>query len=447
MNLRFPRRAFALLTISLAALLAGGCRTAGGAFVTRGSPPALAPTQSLPKLADDDGKIIWQLRDPAREFDSRILKFFAAREAYWSYDTDTAVKLLRELRHEDFFTDENFHDLVLHCYEAADRWADTLPLYAEFGLTEDYAGRMKHAQFRAGLSPRQQSLAPGAPPVPITLGKGDLVLVEAMVNGVKARFMLDTGFSISWISEKLAHRAGVTPSSETISLRDVNGHSRDTPFAVLRDLRLGGLAISNQLVTVGHFLTLEWFVDGVIGWDALQYLDFTWDFPSLLMTLAEPAGPVVTAPHLSGRSGPSFTATASTGQSMLISFDSGAHGNARANASLFTNHGVLATKVPLATFRPRWFPTFTLGVHSLGLSWEKRTAPFSFWFDGCRFDFAFARLKEDDLRQDSMVILDGVTGNAAFLTGKLRLCGVRRLISFEPGRPVANAKVAATTAP
>jgi hypothetical protein len=101
---------------------------------------------------------------------------------------------------------------------------------------------------------------------------------------------------------------------------------------------------------------------------------------------------------------------------------------------------VLATKLPIATFQPRWLPTFTIGVHSLSIARKKQATPFSFWMDGYRFDLAFARLEDRTFRQDLMVMLDGSIGNAPFLSGKLRLCGVRRLIAFEPGAPGVGVK-------
>lgn len=442
MKLRFDLRALARLTVSLAGLLAGGCMTAGSARVSVSPPPLPSSSAPLPTLADGDEKLLWQLPEPGRALDPKFLKFTAAREAYWNYDSDTAAKLLRELRQEGTIPAERFHDLMLQAYEGSDRWAEAVRLYAEFGIEQEYARRMKWDQFRAELPPRRLDFERGAPPIPIELRFGDLVIVEALVNGMKARLLLDTGFGVTWVSEKFARRAGMAATTHNITLADVNSSSRQTPLALVRELRLGGLTVTNHPVAIGHLLFVEWFVgvDGVIGWDVLQHGDITWDFPSKVMTITAPEGPVVTEPHLAGRSGPIFVATSAAGRPLLISLDTGAHGNRKPNAIFSPNDGVLATKLPIETFQSTWRPLITMGIHSLNFATQKRATPFSFWMDGYRFDLAFARLQGNVFQQDLNVTLDGVVGNGPFLSGKLRLCGVRRLIAFEPGTAEADKK-------
>jgi hypothetical protein len=92
----------------------------------------------------------------------------------------------------------------------------------------------------------------------------------------------------------------------------------------------------------------------------------------------------------------------------------------------------------VANFRPSWLPSFTGGAHSLTTSSSRRYArPFHFWFDGFAFNLAGAALiaPDDQLhQQEHLVCYDAVIGNGPFLAGRLRLCGVRRLVSFEMTR-------------
>ncbi len=99
------------------------------------------------------------MSESGRFTEPNVLKFFAAREAFWDYDTDTAVRLLRELREAKAMSDDHFHETAVLCYEQSGRWEDVIAWLREFGLEERHAGRLKWAQFRAGLPAREIAFA------------------------------------------------------------------------------------------------------------------------------------------------------------------------------------------------------------------------------------------------------------------------------------------------
>jgi hypothetical protein len=453
--MRLPRRFRSCLHAHCAVLalalvvFAPGCASfrAPKVGVTASPPPSMVPPGILSALADDDPRLGMVLSEQDR-FASvpRIQKFFAAREAFWNNDTDLAVRLFRELRDEDVIEADHMQDLVFECYRRSERWTDLVAFLTSSGGDESSSGALRFAKAMAALPPREIRFAPEPTPVPMSLRLGTWVVVDAYINGVKARVMLDTGFSMSWVAARFARRAGIEVKPHEVSLRDVNGRERATPIALVRELRVAGLTARQSPVTVGSSFLLEYGVgvDAVVGWDVLQHADITWDFPARRMTIVAPDGPLSSQPNLFGRVAPLFSVTASTGRPLLLWFDSGCRGSNRAAIELFSNDGMLATKIPIQEFRRGWLPAFTGGVHSMASS-SRRIAPaFRFWFDGYEFDLPGAALVAPDdrlHRQEDLVCYDAVVGNGPFLAGRLRFCGVRRSMSFELA-PAKNRHVA-----
>src|SRR5688572_21975998 len=137
----FPNYRILFVFGFLIAGLLSGCgslRPRQSALVSALAVPVASPEASLATLPDEHPFLAWVLSDSGRFTDAKIVKFFAAREAFWNHDTEHAVKLLRELSQADIMSPEHFHELMLQCYERSGRWADTLPLFAEFGIEESH---------------------------------------------------------------------------------------------------------------------------------------------------------------------------------------------------------------------------------------------------------------------------------------------------------------------
>src|SRR6266542_172879 len=79
--------------------------------------PVVSAEHPLPVLPDDSAKLPWVMSETIRLTDEQLIKWAAAREAFWNRDTEQAERLLRELRQDDVVNADHFHDLVLQCYE------------------------------------------------------------------------------------------------------------------------------------------------------------------------------------------------------------------------------------------------------------------------------------------------------------------------------------------
>lgn len=426
-----PGPVLASIVLSLAILALGGCLSAAQSRLVRVQ-PAPAPAK---QGAGGPEAVVPAVVAEAEGFTAgQRAKFLAAREAFWSYDTETAVSLLRELRREGVLDAESFHALVLQCYELSDRWAETLPLFAEFELEQVHPAWWEFARFRAGLPRREIEFARDAPAIPISLKHDDLVIAEVEINGIRARVLVDTGASMSWLAESFARRAGAEILPQTIRLNDANDRGRDTPLGLVRELRVGGVTVRHTPALIGRsmILQLNTPVDGILGWDILQHIDLTFDFPGKRLTLAEPRGPVRAEPGLAGRVGPILELVSATGRPLHVFFDTGAHFG-RACIDFFEG-AAAAAEAGLAEFRRGWRPTVSMAMHSVTFAWPRFAEPFAFWMAGHRFDLPRASLHPRGMQQERLIRLDGTMGNAPFLGGKLRLCGVKRIVEFELGR-------------
>lgn len=410
--------------------------------------PVASTSASLATLPEDDPRRPLILSEAGRFADPHSVKFFAAREAFWDYDTDTAVRLLRELRQAEAMSEAHFHTLVLQCYEQSGRWTDAVSAYREFKLEESHPGPLNHARFRSSLPRREVAFAAQPEDVPIRLRNGGWVSAEGTINGTRGRFGLDTGAGLSWVSERFARRAGIDITSQTVSLRDSNNSERIVPIGLIRELRLAGLTVRHAPVVVDRSLVMDVLggEDAIVGWEILQQADIVWDFPAGRMTIAAPAGSVSAAPNLSGRVAPILTVLSSAGRPIEFFFDSGAAANRRGCGTLFDNEGVLATKLAIEEFRPSLLPSVGGGMHSVAVSWPRRARPFSFWMGGNRFELASAALSSRVHQREELVLVDGVIGNAPFLGGKLRICGVRRELVYEPATAATGTQRANLTA-
>ena len=84
----------------------------------------------------------------------------------------------------------------------------------------------------------------------VPLGKDGHYWVEAEINGVRQRFLIDTGATYTTISSELAGEARIDGDHDrSISLHTANG---DTPakMAEIRDLRVGNIAASDTTAII-----------------------------------------------------------------------------------------------------------------------------------------------------------------------------------------------------
>jgi hypothetical protein len=361
-------------------------------------------------------------------------KFAAAREASWNRDAATMEQLLRELLAAERSPGrkEAWQMKLVESSEADGRWDEAVARLKEFGFDKRHPGWLAHDRSRASVPRMEVRFETGAGELPFDLRFGQLVRCRVRINGVDAVAMVDTGFSISMVTEKFARRAGVEILRQEIPMHDINGSTRQERLALVKEMEFGGMRARQVTVMTGNerFLSMMFGeVDAVIGWDLLQRADVTWDFPAGRMKVVAPEGPMAAKPVLGGRRSPLITVRSAEGREMEWFLDTG-FGPYRPNAALVENAGLLFTRVDRRQVRRNWMPTFTLGMNSFRLRWERRIEPFRFWFGGHEFELGHASVRNVVDVREGWQTCDGMVGNAPFLKGRLRLCATRRLAEF-----------------
>lgn len=108
---------------------------------------------------------------------------------------------------------------------------------------------------------------------------GAATLIPALVNGVKANLLLDTGAAFTVIRPTLAQRAGIAPSSEAprIQIIVMGGRQISVPIVRARSLGINEAVVEHIVVGVYDALPSLPDVDGVLGGNFLNHFRMTID--------------------------------------------------------------------------------------------------------------------------------------------------------------------------
>ncbi|MEO7103960.1 MAG: aspartyl protease family protein [Gemmatimonadaceae bacterium] len=123
--------------------------------------------------------------------------------------------------------------------------------------------------------------------LPLTRSVTGVAIIPVSVNGVKRHFWLDTGTSITILTNSVADAAKVVGmGSDTLEMVSAVGRV-STRSAVVRSLKLGQVAVTNAPAMIVSDLALQIRekesgmppvpIDGVIGFDVIRKLDLTID--------------------------------------------------------------------------------------------------------------------------------------------------------------------------
>lgn len=431
-----------ILALSLWAV-ATGCGTSRPVVVQASPPPAV--TAGLPKV--DTRRIEHALVTSEADVlgTEAERRFAAAREAFYNRSTDEAVSILRDLiRQGSPKTDTNHAALLIaEFYQQDGRWKEAAEQWSAINTGGRFRHRLDMAQRMAELPPRTIAFQSNSVPIGFTLARGQLVMASAKFNGVAARVLVDTGFNMSLVSDTFARRAGITVQPWKIGFRDANERTSPVPVALVRELEFGPLRAANVPVIsspLGYLDNIVGQVDAVIGWDLLQQADVTWDFPALRLSISQPSGPLVPEPKLSGRKEPLLKVVSVDGRPLDLFLDTG-FASKPPSVGLAANAGLLHTKIDERRASRTWRPTLNVGMRSFRVRWPKRIEPFPFWFDGHTFTMPWATIRRSIDVREGVQTGDGVIGNGPFLSGRLRLCAVRRLAEFTPGSSTPSGDV------
>lgn len=122
------------------------------------------------------------------------------------------------------------------------RSAGNLGLFAALLLTIVQAARMNsNSDFSLALAGMKEQVVEGGE-TRVPMDADNHFWVNATVNGVKARFLVDTGATVTALSDDTARAAGIEPSrlGRTIILRTANGEAQ-AKMASVEQLQFGNV--------------------------------------------------------------------------------------------------------------------------------------------------------------------------------------------------------------
>jgi predicted aspartyl protease len=129
--------------------------------------------------------------------------------------------------------------------------------------------------------------------LPFRLSSGFLIQVEGRIGDqAHLKFILDTGASISIVSEKLAQKLKLKPDAHPAQGFDFD-RNLQWETATIPEIQFGPIRAANVAVLVGHLARYSEFAskaDAIIGVDLLNLSDVTIDFEAkkLIFDLTEP---------------------------------------------------------------------------------------------------------------------------------------------------------------
>ncbi len=137
---------------------------------------------------------------------------------------------------------------------------------------------------RSGLAELQRVPSTGSSEtvVPLESVRGVWVAPVRVNGGDRARFLVDTGASVTLVSPALAKRVGVTPTDATSLPLETVGGRTSAPTATVRSLRVGDLELRDSPVVI-HDPGPG--VDGILGNSFLSRYAFAIDADRRLLTL------------------------------------------------------------------------------------------------------------------------------------------------------------------
>jgi hypothetical protein len=176
-------------------------------------------------------------------------------------------------------------------------------MIGSFSIGEDARDAYKYTRIEANVAVSDAELHPPparaswtfANPKPFAIAvTPQRVLVDAKVNGIKGRFILDTGANAIFLNRAFADRANVAKLNVVGTAVGLYGaEPADTRRA--DTIEIGGNALSNVVVEATNFNSRDYRgldrqnYDGLLGYDVFAGALVTVDFQAQTMTIADPA--------------------------------------------------------------------------------------------------------------------------------------------------------------
>ncbi|MEP6732387.1 MAG: retropepsin-like aspartic protease [bacterium] len=351
--------------IACAACRSGGVLPPADAIVEGRVEGPVATDTIEENLTVGIGRARWSLRPQLamRDFwtDIAVLDVQGAEQAARSFDERTFAVALRTLMSSDpEGAGIAFQSLHLSARDPAVRtrarigltmalsWRSDWPALAMIGADPDSAEARDSAAAQAGVERWGHALSSvpvptvdvPASPVTLPLRRSEFgtPVVTVRVNGQEREFWLDTGASMTLLSDEVAVAAGVKlAATDTLALGVVAGHI-PARAVFIDSLSLGPVmarGLGAALVNKGALRLDHRFVngtrtsvpiDGVIGTDLLRYFDLVIDAGANTITIRRPRRDPRAVRNLYWVGYPVVRLVARDGTPALFGLDTGAEG-------------------------------------------------------------------------------------------------------------------------
>jgi hypothetical protein len=300
------------------------------------------------------------------------------------------------------------------------RWKELLALNDRF--VWDHDGSNTIALVRAYQTlPAETLTFPERPlEIPAKFGLAGAPEIEVKVNGIKKRFLIDTGASSMVLASDFAEACGVKPlGRDTVKAATSTEAKVLIQPAVVREFEIGGLVVRNHPSIIIDKKDLEFKlfglirilkIDGIVGWNAIQNMDMTVDFKNRKVRIQKPVKAASPERNFFWLGYPFIKATTSSGLPLYFGLDTGAN-QSHVSDPILSKIDTVGTKIQkvrvggaggkLETIQTLKVPTVPLVIGSNLLTFEGLRCGKS--GDGLFFNF------------------DGILGNDAAKDGIMRL--------------------------
>lgn len=272
----------------------------------------------------------------------------------------------------------------------------------------------------AGAEPETFSFPESPIDLPARIGLPGTPEIEVSVNGVRKRFLVDTGAGFTVIASDFAEAAGVRPAGDGKAEAGTSTRARvGIRPAVIGEMKLGGLTIRNhpciiidsrdlQIKLLGFIRILK--IDGIIGWNAISRMDMTLDYGRKRVVIRKPVPSGGAERNFFWLGYPIVKASTASGLPFHFGLDTGANRTHLSEAAL--------SKIDTAGVKMKKTRTGGAGGR-IETRMEPEIPSAGFNFDGSAVTFRGIRCGKVDF--GTFFILDGILGSDAAKGGVMRL--------------------------
>jgi len=257
--------------------------------------------------------------------------------------------------------------------------------------------------------------------LPAKFGLSGTPEIEVEVNGVKKRFLIDTGAGLTVLSSDFAEACGVkSAGGETAKAGTATDVKVSIRPAVINKMSVGGLTYRNhpciiidkrdlEIKLLGFIKILK--IDGIIGWNAVQQLDLTLDYRNKKVRIEKPV------PSAAGLERnffwlgyPVVKTAAVSGRPLFFGLDTGANRTSASDPILakIDTSGMITKKVRIGGAGGKIESRMSREIPEMAVI----TGGNRLTFEGVRCD---------NSNFGSFFILDGILGSDAAKNGIMRL--------------------------